>query len=277
MKLALSGLRRAARSIAFAPIVAVVLVASACKTTTTIDGAQVDPKTPMAGATEGDANKRAAVRLQLAANYYESGQLQIAIDTARRAIELDPNFAAAHGLLGLMLMDAGQVVQAEASFHRALSIAPENPDLNNNYGWFLCQTGHEKDSIKYFDRAASERLYSSPARALQNAGMCLLRVKDEENGEKYLLRALASDATSPVAKFQLAQMYLHQRKFDRADFYFELLVHSSDPNAEALWLGARLAHAKGDAAIEHSYTEQLQARFPDSAQADAMHHGRFDE
>jgi len=248
-----------------------------CKTTTTVDGATVPNNSGAMGVMEGDAKKRAAVRLQLAANYYQSGQIEIAIDTARRAIDLDPQSAGAHALLGLMLMDVGQVAQADASFQKAMVIDPKNPDLNNNYGWFLCQTGHERDSIARFDLAAADRMYSSPARALQNAGICLLRIHDDAGGERYLLRALQFDATSPVAKFQLAQMYLHQRRFDRCDFYFDLLVRSTEPNAETLWLGARIAHAKNDEVTERSFNEQLQTRFPDSPQTDAMHHGRYDE
>jgi len=252
-------------------------VLGACKTTTTVDGEQVSGNTSRTGMPEADAKKRAEVRLQLAANYYQSGQLQIAIDTARRAIDLDPDSAAAHGLLGLMLMDAGQVVQADASFQKALALDARNPELNNNYGWFLCQTGHERDSISYFEKALAVRLYQSPARALQNAGICLMRVHDEAGAEKYLLRALAADATSPVAKFQLTQLYLRQRRFDRCDFYFDLLTRSVETNAETLWLGARIAHAKNDEVTERSFAEQLQTRFPDSPQTDAMHHGRFDE
>jgi type IV pilus assembly protein PilF len=190
-----------------------LLLLGGCKTTTTFDGAQVPNNAGAMGVVEGDAKKRAAVRLQLAANYYQGGQVEIAIETARRAIDLDPESVGAHSLLGLMLMDVGQVAQADASFQRALALDKNNADLNNNYGWFLCQTGHERDSIAYFDRAVADRLYSTPARALQNAGICLLRVRDEPGGERYLLRALQFDATSPVAKFQLAQLYLHQRRF----------------------------------------------------------------
>jgi len=253
------------------------LLLFACKTTTTIDGIQVPKDAPMAGVSEGDAKKRTALRLQLAATYYQNGQLQIAIDTARHATELDPDSAAAYGLLGLMLMDVGQVVQAETNFKRALELDRANPDINNNYGWFLCQTGHEREAIAYFDRALSVRLYESPARAMQNAGICLLRIHDDAGAEKYFLRALSADATSPVAKFQLAQMYLHQHRFDRCDFYFDLLLRSTEPNAETLWLGARIAHAKKDEMTERRYVEQLQLRFPDSPQASAMHRGHYDE
>jgi len=265
------------RVVALALCTAGLALLPSCKTTTTINGVEVDKNSEVPGADVGDNKKRAAIRLQLAANYYQSGQLEVAIETTRRAIELDPDSAAAHGLLGLMLMDSGQTVQAQESFHRALALDGGNPEINNNYGWFLCQTGHERESIAYFDRAVAVRLYQTPARALQNAGICLIRIHQDADAEKYLLRALAADATSPVAKFQLAQLYLHEHRFERCDFYFDLLVRSVEANADVLWLGARIAHAKNDDVTEHSFDEQLQARFPDSAQADAMHHGRYDE
>jgi type IV pilus assembly protein PilF len=255
----------------------VLAMLGGCKTTTTINGVQIDPNAPVPGATEADPKRRAQIHLQLATSYYLKGQLEIAIDTAQKAVELDPTLAQGFGLLGLIYMDAGQVAKAEASFQHALSLDRDSPDLNNNYGWFLCQTGHERDSIAYFEKALSNRLYESPARALQNAGICQMRMHDDVAAESYLLRAFKADATSPVAKFQLAQLYLRQRRFDRADFYFDLLVHSMDPDADALWLGTRLAHAKGDSVGEREYAEQLQLRFPGSPQADAMHHGRYDE
>ncbi|HYB50425.1 MAG TPA: type IV pilus biogenesis/stability protein PilW [Burkholderiaceae bacterium] len=268
---------RLCKALGLGLLFAAAMLLDACKTTTTVNGVQVSKDVPVPGATEADAKKRAAVRLQLAATYYQSGQLQTAMETVRHAIELDPTSAEAYGLLGLIQMDAGQVVQASANFQKALSIDRNNPELNNNYGWFLCQTGHERDSITYFERAVSVRLYQSPARALQNAGICLLRIHDDAAAEQYFLRALAADATTPVAKFQLAQLYLREQRFDRCDFYFDLLLKSAEPNAETLWLGARIAHAKKDDVTERHYAEQLQLRFPDSPQAAAMHRGHYDE
>ncbi len=269
--------RRAGSVLGLLACLALCAVLPACKSTTTIDGVQVNTNTALPGATEADAKKRAAVRLQLASNYYQSGQLQIAIDTANAAVALDPTSALAFGLLGLMFMDAGQPVKAEESFQRALALDRDNPDLLNNYGWFLCQTGKERDSIAYFDRAAANPLYRTPVRSYQNAGICLMRIQEDASAEKYLLRAMTTDATSPVAKYQLAQLYLRQRRFDRCDFYFDLLTKTVEANAETLWLGARIAHAKRDDAAERTYTEQLQLRFPTSPQADAMHRGRYDE
>jgi type IV pilus assembly protein PilF len=258
-------------------LVGLSLVLGGCQSTSTVDGFRVDPKNPIPGTSEGDAHRRAAVRLQLAADYYQSGQLQTAIDTAQTAVQVDPQYAAAYGLLGLMYADANQPDKAQDSFARAMSLTPNDPELQNNYGWYLCLRGQEDAALPYFDRAASNPLYRTPAVAWQNQGICLRRVHRQADAEKSLLRAFALDAGSPTIKFQLTNLYLLQKRLDRADFYYDLLTRSQEPNAEILWLGVRVAHAHGDADTEHRLAEQLQTRFPGSAQADLLHRGRFDE
>jgi type IV pilus assembly protein PilF len=253
---------------------AFTLLLGACQTTTNGPGPAAESTRTQV---ESDPVKRAQVRLQLAANYYQGGQTAIAIETVRKAIELDPQLAAAHGLLGVLLMDSGQFVQARASFDRARALAPEDPDIANNYGWFLCQTGQEREGLAEFERAAASRNYATPGRALQNAGICLRRIHDEAGAEKYLLRALAADAASNVVKFQLVQLYLAQGRLERAEFYFDLLKRFSDPEAAVLWLGVRLAHARGDREGEQRFADSLQNRFPDSTQTALLHRGRYDE
>lgn len=249
----------------------------ACKSTTTVDGVQVDPNSAIAGASEGDAKKRAQVRMQLAADYYQNGQLQTAIETAQMAAQLDPASGPVFGLLGLMYMDAGQVAKAKESFARALSIDGNNPELLNNYGWYLCLDGHEDEAIGYFRRAQANPLYRTPALAFQNEGICQRRLKHLPEAEAALLHAFSLDAAAPNIKYQLAALYVAEGKWDRADFYYDLLARGVEPSPALLWLGIRLAHGKGDADAQRTLGEQLIARFPTSAQADSLHRGRYDE
>jgi type IV pilus assembly protein PilF len=250
---------------------------SGCKSTTTVDGVQVDPKGMIPGATEADAKKRALVRLQLAADYYQNGQLQTAIDTAQMAAQLDPSSGQTFGLLGLMYMDAGQTQKAQESFDRALSIDGGNPELQNNYGWYLCLLGKESQAFEYFHRAEANPLYRTPALAYQNEGICQRRIKQLPQAEQSLLHAFSLDAVAPTIKYQLTELYLSEGRWDRADFYYDLLSRSVEPSAGVLWLGIRLAHAKGDADAQHTLSEQLNVRFPNTSQADSLHRGRFDE
>jgi type IV pilus assembly protein PilF len=255
-----------------------LLMASGCTTTTEVNGQQVSTSQGNSAIqSEGDARKRATIRLQLAANYYQKGQFNVALEEAQRALQIDPAYADAYGLLGLLNMDLGKQAEAESNFQRALQLDGENPELLNNYGWFLCQTARERQSIDYFRRASESKLYGTPAMSMQNAGLCMLRVRDTKAAEEFLKRSFELDAANPVTKFHLARLYLSTKQTDRARFYYGLLPRGQEINAEVLWLGLRIAHAEGDVRTEQQLANDLRRRFPESREAAALKRGAFDE
>lgn len=258
-------------------LAAVVLALAGCETTTTVNGKTVTVSEATPRLTETEAKRRAEIRLQLASTYYSQRQFAVAIDEAKQALNLNPNATSAYGLLGLIYMDLDDRAQAEANFSRALKMEPDNPEINNNYGWFLCRTGREKASIEYFLRASGNKLYATPALPLQNAGVCMMQIRDYKEAEAYLRQSFERDATSAVVKYQLARLYLATRQLDRANFYFSLLERGVEPSAETLWLGLRIARAQGDVPAERSYSEQLRRRFPNSNEASLLRRGVFDE
>ena len=56
--------------------------------------------------------------------------------------------------------------RADANFRQGLKLTPKDPELNNNYGWYLCQTGRQREAIRYFDVAAADHTYATPAKPL---------------------------------------------------------------------------------------------------------------
>lgn len=56
----------------------------------------------------------------------------MAIDTYRRAIELQPNFPDAYCNLANALKEKGQVVEAEDCYNTALRLCPSHADSLNN-------------------------------------------------------------------------------------------------------------------------------------------------
>lgn len=245
-----------------------------CKTTTTtVAGVEV----PVPAKTEADPRKRAEIRTELASTYYREGKLAVALEEAKRAVQADSRYAPAHGVLGLIYMDIGDRSEAEASFRTALRLEPDNPNILNNYGWYLCQTGRERDSVEYFQRAANNRLYPTPGLAMRNAGVCLLKIGDLDGADRALRRALELDAADPLTKFELSQLYLRRNDPQRASFYYGLLDPGSRASAPGLWLGLRIARAQGNVRQERELANQLRERHPASAEASALRRGAFDE
>jgi len=262
---------------AFVVVLIWALLATACTTSTTVNGVPIPEARESTKQPEADPRKRADIRLQLAANYYQKGQLSVALEEVRRALDVDPNFALAHSMLGLIYLELGDRREADASYAQALRIDPGSPEIQNNHGWYLCMTGRERESLELFQRAAANRLYRTPGLAMQNAGLCMLRIKDVTAAESFLRRSFEFDAANPLTKFQLARLYLSNKQIERANFYYGLLEKGPNAPVEMVWLGLRIARANADLRQERQFAEELRRRFPNSAEAAALARGAFDE
>lgn len=226
-------------------------------------------------AEESDLRRRARIRLELAASYYQQGNYNVALEELRQSLAIDPEYAAAYGMLGLVYMDLSDRARAEESFQRALRIAPDDSELNNNYGWFLCQTGRERQSIERFQAALRNPLYPTPARPMHNAGICSLRLGDEAAAEGWFQRSFQADPRNPVAMYNLGEIYLKRRDLDRARFYTQRLTSGFEPTAQVLWLALRVERMAGNRDSEASLATQLRRRFPTSPEAALLAAGQY--
>jgi type IV pilus assembly protein PilF len=259
--------RRAALGLALAALLA------ACGTPQP-EGPTVESST-ITGGTH-DPRNRARVRTELAALYYQRGNMNVALEELRLALAADPDYATAHGMFGLVYMELKENRLAQESFERALSLAPDDPDINHNYGWFLCQTGREADSMAFFRRALRNPLYAAPARTHTAAGTCALRRGDLRAAEDSLSRALATDPNQPAALLQMAQLRYRQGNYVATRGLLQRHAKLVEPTAESLWLALRVERNLGQRTTELSYANQLRRRFPASREAQALQRGQYD-
>lgn len=224
-----------------------------------------------------DSQRRARIRLQLAVGYYEQRQMNVALDEIKQALQADPNFAEAYSMRALIYMDMGENRLAEENFLQAIRLSPTTPDFNNNYGWFLCQNGREQQSIAYFEAALKNRAYQSPAKALNNAGICSLKMKDKAAAERYFSQAFQSDPGNPATNANLARIYYDKGDYNRARFYIGRVMKADVMTADVLWLAIKIERKLGDRAAETSLVTQLRRRHGGSAEFAAYQRGAFDE
>ena len=224
-----------------------------------------------------ELQRRAQIRLQLAVGYYGQGQMTTALDEVKQALQIDPGFADAHSVRGLIYMDMGETQLAEDSFQRAIKLAPGNPDFANNYGWFLCENGRERESIRYFEAALKSRSYTSPAKALNNAGVCSIRLNDAVAAERYFNEAFRADPGNADASLNLSRLYYNRGDFQRARFYIARVTRSENASAAALWTAIKVERKLGDRDAEASLSHELRRRYPDSREYAALTRGAYDE
>lgn len=224
----------------------------------------------------GDGRNRARANTELAALYYERGNLGVALEVLRTAAIADPAYAPAHGMLGLVYMDLRENQLAQQSFERALRYAPNDADINHNYGWFLCQSGREVESTKYFLQAIRNPLYQTPWKSYSAAGQCALRKDNLKDAADYFGRALKIEPDEPNSLIKLAGIQYRTGDFADARRLVSRYVRVVEPTAEGLWLAIRIERKIGDRAAESSYANQLRRRFPSSAEYQQMQRGEYD-
>jgi type IV pilus assembly protein PilF len=209
-----------------------------------------------------DPKEAAKLRVELASLYLSRGSIGPALEEANSAARLDPENAQAFNLLGLLNMQMKEDAQATANFERALRLDSTDPDVNNNYGWFLCERGRPAESIKYFLLALRSPLYTSADRSWVNAGVCSRRRGDAADARKYFEMALSVRANQPVALSNLADMSFADGRVQEARTFLNRYMQAAPPTPEVLWLGVRIERALGDRQSEATYVQQLRRLFP---------------
>jgi type IV pilus assembly protein PilF len=149
-----------------------VLALTACSSSTS-------PLDTLTQAEPDHTRQRAMRRLNLASAYYEQGQTEVAQQEVRAALLIDPNFADAYSLLGLIHMRDNQVVLAQKSFEQALQLASQpkaSPAdfaaIEHNYGWFLCQQNLFPEAQTQFDHALTRTGYRQVDKTVAAIAFC---------------------------------------------------------------------------------------------------------
>ena len=242
-------------------------------------GCASKPETPDTGTIVGevgDPRNRARVHTELAAAYYERGNMAVALEELRHATDADSSYAGAHSMFGVVYAELKETNKADDSFQRALRLSPNDPDINHAYGWFLCNTSREKESIGYFLHAIRNPLYAVPGRSYTAAGLCSQKMKNTKDAEEFFARALKLDADDPTALLELGRIRYRQGNMDDARRLVSRHLKLASPSPESLWLAVRIERKSGERAAEQSYANQLRRRFPGSPEYQALQRGAFD-
>ncbi|MDP2397427.1 MAG: type IV pilus biogenesis/stability protein PilW [Burkholderiales bacterium] len=225
---------------------------------------------------ESNARIRSRIHTELAAGYFEMGNLGVALESITTALQADSSYHTAHNIAGLIYATLKDDRRAEEHFTRALRLNPADPDANNNYGMYLCQHRREEEGIKYLLIAVQNPLYTAPERSLVNAGVCARRRGDNAAAQDFFRRAVSVRPNQPQALYQLAELSFLSNNFAAAQSYLRRLAQTTAANAEVLWLALRVERKLGNTLAEASFAQQLRNNFPDSREAVALKAGRFE-
>ena len=235
--------------------------------------------------TEPDSTRlRAMRRLSLASAYFEQGQNDIAQQEVRAALQIDPKFAEAYSLLGLIHQRDNAVVLAEQSFEHGLQLASlplvRSADLaaiEHNYGWFLCQQNRFSEAQIQLTRAVSQPSYRQVGKTWMALGLCQVRAGATSDARLSFQHALAIEPSNAVSRYQWALLDWQDRQLSNAQATLAPLNAGEQVSAESLWLGIKIARALTQPHDLRKLSQQLTQQFPNSAQATAWAQRKFED
>lgn len=217
---------------------------------------------------EPSAKERVArTNTELGLGYLQQGDRKLAIEKLQRAIDADANYAPAQHTLAIAYQEFGQMDLAEQHYRIALKLLPQDGGVHNNYGAFLCGQGRFAEGEEQFRVALHDPTYATPATALENAGLCALRVPDFDKAENYLRQALKVDTNLPGALLGMARLQFDRKQYLNARAYFQRYEVIAPLPAQGLFVAVQTEHQLGDHEAAKRYMTQLYTHFPDSSEA----------
>jgi len=236
------------------------------------------PRELLTASDQSEGERRARVRLELAAAYFANGKYETTLDELKLALQSFPNLPEAYSLRGLTYAAMGEDLLAQESFRRALQLNPRDGGTLHNQGWFNCQRGRFAAAQEDFAAALALPQYRDRARTLMARGVCFARNSQWAEAEEALMRAYELDPANPAGGFSLAEVLYRRRAYERARFYINRVNDTAGAqNAQTLWLAMRIEYQLGRDAQVRALGDQLRRRFPQSPEATQYDRGRFDD
>src|SRR5580704_4250369 len=212
----------------------------------------------------------AVYNTQLGIAYLNQNELALAKDKLDRAVVQDPSFPEAHSARAMLYERLGDNDKADDEFRTALRLAPNDPNVVNNYAVYLCQRGRTNDGVKRFEQAAKNALYRTPEAAYTNAGVCLRAAKRDEEARVQFIKALQIKPNFSDAVLQLSDLEFQHNNLAQARQLIDTYLGNFPATPDLLFLGVRVARAQKDTVAVQRYSRKLQLDFPGSDQTRAL-------
>lgn len=208
-------------------------------------------------------------RYLLGADYFNKGLVQPALEELLKAVELNPDNADAHNLLGLVFLRRGaeaeelstrnqclkgedlrlekqemdaQFKKAQGEFEKAVALKADFSEARNNLAVVMIHFGRYDDAVTLAEKALSNIVYREPYAANGNLGQAYLEKHDFPRAAKALRQALFEQPKFCVGRYRLAKVYYETKEWDHAaEEISQVVGDKSCPIQEAYHLAGLVA------------------------------------
>ncbi len=217
-----------------------------------------------------ETEKAGTLNKQLGTVYLRQGNLALAKEKLERAEKYNPRDPEIHSVLALLYERLDIPKEVDSHYKTAIRLAPNNPQILNNYAVYLCKNDRADEGVKRFLEAAKNPLYRTPESAYTNAGVCLRQGKKLDDAATSFKRALTIAPNNAEATYQLADLESERGQVQPARDLIDKYLTTNEATADLLLLGVNLARTQNDRVAEEKYTRRLRVEFPASEQLRAL-------
>jgi type IV pilus assembly protein PilF len=219
---------------------------------------------------EDPVDKAARANVQLGIAYLQQGNYPVAKEKLERALKQNPRDPDVHTSLALLYDNTGDPKGADRHFREALHLAPDRPDVSNNYAVYLCKNGRVDEGVERFSAVAANKYYRTPEVALTNAGVCLRDAKRPQEARDRFVGAIRSKPNYSEATVQLASVSVELGNVAEGRKAVDTYLGAFRPSPDVLLAAVSVARAAKDKLAEEKYSRRLRLEFPESTQARAL-------
>jgi len=218
-------------------------------------------------ASEPDFKEAAELNVRLAIGYIERKQYKTARDKLEKSIEQNPDYLPAYKTLAYLYALLGLTDKAEEKYQEALDLKPEDADLSNSYGAFLCSLGKYDEAQERLRVAYTNPFYETLYLAKSNAGSCYIKQGKYKKAEALLRASLRKAPKLPGSLISMAEIGVKTERYLMARAYIQRYHAVSPATPASLWI--QIQAEKNLGAKDHymKYARKLIQTFPDSDEA----------
>jgi tetratricopeptide (TPR) repeat protein len=175
--------------------------------------------------------------------YLGAGKKKEALGSFDTALKISPDYLPALEGAAQVEFDAGSPAAVPLLEH-VLRLKPDDPTSHAMLAVLTSKQGDCATAIQHFDKSGS--LTSSQPAALQQEGVCLLKLKQFERATNVFQQVLELNSADSRARYQLAAVQLMADKPKDAVATLAPLLQAHPPDAKILRLAASAYEASGD-------------------------------
>ena len=211
--------------------------------------------------------ERAEAQLAVARGYIGASSWANAKRALEKVIALDSSLPETYVLYAVAYEAEGELDLAERHYHRALRMAPSDPQALFNYGSFLQRRERYDDAATQLGKVVKNTEYRARAQAYEALGLAEVARGRTDAAIAAFQRALSLNDQLAPSELELALLAFDRNDLQDAVRRYERYRTIGRPTARSLCVGMKIGVAVGNPDQVASSALALKNLFPNSREA----------